>query len=226
MMRTEGGRHELKHFINRFDLQQLQLRLPYVMARDEHADAQGGYRIRSLYFDNYSDRALREKIDGVDNREKFRLRFYGDDTGFVRLEKKSKQGGMCFKQSSVISPEACRALMNGDIEALRAGGDSLQLELYAKMRTQLLRPKNIVDYRRDAFVCRAGNVRVTLDYDMRASCHVKDFLNTEYISIPLPDTAVLEVKYDHFLPEFIRGMVTLSGRQATAFSKYAAARIL
>lgn len=90
-MRGTDGRHELKHYINYADLLQLRARLPCVMKLDENTDTDGGYRIRSLYFDNYSDKALREKIDGVDEREKFRLRFYKDDPSFIRLEKKSKK---------------------------------------------------------------------------------------------------------------------------------------
>ena len=49
-----------------------------VMARDAHTQ-QGVYRIRSLYFDNLADKALREKLDGVNGREKFRIRYYNGD---------------------------------------------------------------------------------------------------------------------------------------------------
>ncbi len=223
-MNEPKGRHELKHSINYSDMLQLRRKLPSVMRRDGNADADGGYRIRSLYFDNYGDKALREKIDGVDTREKFRLRFYNGDTSFIRLEKKSKRRGLCFKQSARVPLEACRALIEGDCEPLRQCGGALCLELYAKTQSELLRPKNIVDYRREAFFFPAGNVRVTLDYDIRASLNPPDFLNESYVSVPVAEGIVLEVKYDEFLPELIRGVVSLSSRQAAAFSKYAAAR--
>lgn len=225
-MRDLGGRHELKHYINRFDMLQLRARLPLVMGPDINTDKDGGYRIRSLYFDNYNDKALLEKIDGIDEREKFRLRFYNDDPAYVRLEKKSKKGGMCFKQISVIPTQTCRALLDGHYEALKETGDALHLELYAKMRHDILRPKNIVDYRRDAYVYNAGNVRVTLDYDIRSSNNTADFLSPQYISVPIPEVFILEVKYDNFLPEIIRGITTLSSRQAVAFSKYAVTRMI
>lgn len=225
-MRDLGGRYELKHYINHSDLLELRARLPCIMNRDENTDGNGGYRVRSLYFDNYNDKALREKIDGVDEREKFRLRFYNDDTSFIRLEKKSKKNGLCFKQSAEIPSWICQALLDGQYEALKENGDLLHLELYAKIRHELLRPKNIVDYRREAFVFWAGNVRITLDYDIRSSSNPADFLNPQYVSVPIPVVIVLEVKYDNFLPELIRGVAALSSRQAVAFSKYAAARIL
>ncbi len=225
-MSEPRGRHEIKHCVNNSDMLQLRQRLPRVMRRDHNADSDGGYRIRSLYFDNYSDKALREKVDGVDIREKFRLRFYNGDTSFIRLEKKSKRRGLCYKQSARIPYHACEALLRGDYSLLKASGDALCLELYAKMHNELLRPKSIVDYRREAYLFPAGNVRVTLDYDIRASMNPPDFLNEQFVSVPVPDGSVLEVKYDEFLPELIRGVVSLSSRQAAAFSKYAAARIV
>lgn len=220
------GRHELKHRINTADMIQLKARLPYVADTDAHADEQGGYRVRSLYFENYDNKALREKLDGVSRREKFRLRFYNDVRSFIRLEKKCKIGGLCYKESTTISREICDRLIHGDYTPLRDSGDPLMLELYIKQNTQLLRPRYIVDYRRDAYVYRAGNVRVTLDYDIRSSQDPSQFLEPKIVTLPVLDTAILEVKYDAFLPELIRGMTALGSRQQAAFSKYAAARMI
>lgn len=102
-MRDTGGRHELKHYINYADLLQLRTRLSSVARPDGNAKSGSGYRVRSLYFDNYADKALREKINGVDEREKFRFRLYNDDASFIRLEKKSKRGGLYFKESAIIT---------------------------------------------------------------------------------------------------------------------------
>ena len=89
-------RHEWKHEINYSDKLVLLARLPAVMKRDSHA-INGAYRVRSLYFDTPGDRALLEKIDGVNEREKFRIRFYNEDTSYIMLEKKSKLNGLCAK---------------------------------------------------------------------------------------------------------------------------------
>ena len=225
-MRETGGRHELKHYINYADFLQLRSRLHSVASLDVNAHDCNCYRVRSLYFDNYNDKALREKIDGYDKREKFRLRLYNNDPSFIRLEKKSKRGGMSFKESAPISASICESLLHGDLQALRDNATPLLLELYTKMHYQQLRPKSIVDYDREAYVFRAGNVRVTLDSDIRASTNVITFLDPEIITVPIPNVIILEVKYDNFLPEIIRGMTSLSNRRSTAFSKYAAARII
>jgi len=220
------GRHELKYYISYADVTELRARLPFVARPDENSAQEGGYRIKSLYFDNYSDKALKEKINGTDRREKFRLRLYNNDTSFIRLEKKSKENCLCYKKSVVISENECRQLLDGDFSVLKKKGDPLSMELYAKMHYQQLRPRNIVDYKREAFVYPAGNVRITLDYDIRTSWNIYDFLRAGPAAVPVWDGYILEVKYDNFLPEIIRGIVTLSGRNCTSFSKYAATRII
>jgi len=197
-MSKSHGRHELKHYINYADVIELRSRLPFVAKPDKNSIEGNGYRVKSLYFDNYNDKALKEKIDGVNEREKFRLRLYNDDTSFIRLEKKSKKNGICFKESATISEEECRRLLDGDFAVLKEKENSLCLELYAKICYQQLRPKNIVDYRREAYVYPIGNVRVTLDYDIRTSQSIHDFLKSEPVPIPISGVYILEVKYDSF----------------------------
>lgn len=225
-MKKSGGRHELKHYINYADVLQLRARLPFVARLDKNATEGNGYRVKSLYFDNYNDKALKEKIDGINEREKFRLRLYDNNTSFIRLEKKSKINGICFKESIILKEDESSRLLDGDFTILKENGSPLCLELYSKMNYQQLRPKNIVEYRREAFVYPLGNVRVTLDYDIRTSYNIHDFLKSKPVPIPIAGVYILEIKYDNFLPEIIRGIVSLSSRQSTAFSKYEATRII
>ena len=218
-------RHEWKHELNRADLLLLRPRLRAVMAPDPHA-RNGIYRIRSLYFDTPADRALREKLDGVDRREKFRIRYYNGDTSLIHLEKKSKLAGLGNKQTAVLTAAQARAIVNGDLAWMPEHPHPLVRELYAKMRTQLLKPKVIVDYTREPFVYAPGSVRVTLDYDLRTGLGCTDFLDPGCVTVPAGDAPVLlEVKWDAFLPDIVRDAVQLPGRRAAAFSKYAQCRI-
>ena len=217
-------RHEYKHAINLADRLVLRTRLAAVMERDEHAEEDGSYLIKSLYFDNYKDKALQEKNDGVDKREKFRIRYYGTDTSFINLEKKSKINGMTSKESARLTAEECQKIIDGDIHFLLESDSDLKKEFYAKMQYQLLRPKCVVAYRRESFVHPAGNVRVTLDYDIGGSNHVQAFLNPELTFTRLYQNTILEVKWDEYLPQFIRDAVHLNGRRTSSFSKYAAVR--
>lgn len=218
-------RHEWKHEITAADRLTLSARLGAVARRDSHG-RNGRYDIRSLYFDDPRDTALREKIDGVSKREKFRIRYYNGDTSFICLEKKIKEDGLCGKRSVLLSVQEAQALLDGNLDWMSASGRLLIQELYWKMKSGGLRPKTIVDYTRDAFVFPAGNVRVTLDYHIRTGLGSTDFLNPAAVTIPAGDAlTILEVKWDEFLPDIIRDAVQLPGRHTSAFSKYAACRI-
>ena len=218
-------RHEWKHEINRADMFALRARLRAVARPDPHAEG-GRYLIRSLYFDNLSDKALREKIDGVNMREKFRIRYYNDDLSFIRLEKKSKRNGLGTKYMATLTALQVQQILDGDIGFMLESGDPLLKELYVKMRYQGLMPRTIVDYTWEPFVFDAGNVRVTLDYDIRTSLHCRMFLDPKNVTIPAGDApAILEVKWDAYLPSVIRDAVQLPGRRESAFSKYAQCRI-
>lgn len=218
-------RHEWKHEINQADLLALRQRLRAVTRPDPHA-VDGAYRIRSLYFDNATDKALREKLDGVSRREKFRIRYYNGDPSVIHLEKKSKLGGLGNKQTAALTPVQAQAIADGDLDWMLDSGEALIRELYVKTRTQGLRPKIIVDYIREPFVFGPGNVRVTLDYGIRTGFRCSAFLDPNCPTIPAGDAPIiLEVKWDHFLPDIIRDAVQLPGRRVAAFSKYAQCRI-
>ena len=218
-------RHEWKIEINTAGLLALRSRLRILMEPDEHAVG-GRYLIRSLYFDTPADRALREKIDGVNRREKFRIRYYNGDTGFLSLEKKSKWNGLCNKQAVQITTERAQAITEGNIPQIQQNTPPLFQELCYKMRTECLQPKVVVDYTREPFVYRPGNVRVTFDYGIRTGLRCTDFLNADLVTVPAGDAPILmEVKWDAFLPDVIRDAVQLTGRRSSAFSKYAQCRI-
>ena len=220
-------RHEWKHQINPQEDLVLSQRLRKLFPRDGNAGPDGAYRVTSLYFDTPYDSALREKLDGVNRREKFRLRYYGSDLSFLRLEKKYKVNGLCGKRSARLTREQAERLLDGDARFLLDTGDALLLELYSKIQGQGLRPKTIVRYDREAFLYAPGNVRITLDRDIRTGLGSVDFLNPGVFCVRAagPGT-VLEVKYDAFLPEIVRMAVQVPGRRAAACSKYALCRRL
>ena len=200
-------------------------RLRAVATPDPHA-VDGKYRIRSLYFDNASDKALREKIDGVNMREKFRIRYYNGDTSLIHLEKKSKRSGLGTKFSADLTAEEAQKIVDGDTAWMMDSGRPLVQELCCKMRYQGLRPKTIVDYTREPYIFRPGNVRVTFDYDIRTGMGCTDFLNPDCVTVPAGNAPILlEVKWDEYLPDIIKAAVQTPGRRAAAFSKYAQCRI-
>lgn len=94
------------------------------------------------------------------------------------------------------------------------------------MQTQLLRPKSIVRYSREAFIYGPGNVRVNLDTALLSCPEPELFFSQSpvgWLSVP---GVVLEVKYDRYLPQIIEQLISCDIPQLQSFSKYAACRII
>ncbi|MCR5586062.1 MAG: polyphosphate polymerase domain-containing protein [Lachnospiraceae bacterium] len=218
-------RHEWKHIISKSDKLSIAARLKAVATPDPHA-IDGKYLIRSLYFDDIKDKALRQKIDGVNRREKFRIRYYNLDTSLIHLEKKSKLNGLGTKYSAPLTAEEAQKIVDNDIEWMSTSEHSLIRELYIKMTADGLRPKTIVDYIREPYIFKPGNVRVTFDYNLKTGLSCTDFLNPDCVTIPAGEQEIImEVKWDEFLPSIIKDCVQTPGVRVSAYSKYAQCRI-
>lgn len=224
---TGKYRHELKYAITSADCLALRQRLRTVMKADPHAGADGCYTIRSIYFDNYRDKALREKIDGVQRREKFRIRYYNDDFSFITLEKKIKHNELCMKLDAPLTQAEFRSILQKPGSWMLSHPAPLVRELCCKMNTQQLRPRVLVSYVREPYVYAAGNVRITFDSRIRTSLFQTSFADgalPDISAADAPGDIVLEVKYDAFLPEIIRQLLQSGNLRQQAFSKYGACR--
>ena len=224
---TGSYRHELKYQISPADHHALRQRLRAVMKRDPHTRADGLYTIRSVYFDNYGDKALREKVYGVQKREKFRIRYYNDDFSYITLEKKIKHNDLCMKIDAPLTVEEYRRILQEPGTWMLEHPQPLVQELYCKMKTQQLRPRVLVSYVREPYIYQAGNVRVTFDSHIRTSLFERDFAAgtpPDISATDAPGDTILEVKFDAFLPEVIRGLLQVGTLRQQAFSKYGACR--
>lgn len=216
-------RHELKFRITPEDACILRSRLRAVMQRDCYTGPDGSYQVRSLYFDDWQDSALTAKLYGINKREKFRLRFYNGDTSFIRLEKKSKYNNLSKKTSVILTSKQVQALLYGNIQWMEQADDVFLHECAHKFPA--LRPKVIVEYKREAYTFTAGNVRITIDSDIRTGIYHQSFLSASPPMVPVTDNPyLLEIKYDRFLPEIIQCIIQLERADIGTFSKYAAAR--
>lgn len=216
-------RHEYKFWVPDLTIMKLRQRLEPLMRYD---DNQGDdfYKIKSLYFDDYYDTCLQENEAGVDNRRKYRIRYYNENLEYINLEKKSKLRGMTRKESEMLSADEVRAYIAGENDLLR--GD-VTTELYLRQQKSGMRPKCIVEYDRLALVEDAGNVRITFDMNIRGSSDIDRFLdNDSDYMVPAmePGYHVLEVKYDEFLPTYIRQAVDINSLHRQSVSKYALVR--
>ena len=215
-------RHEYKYMIDAGQEAVLCLKASALMQKDSYALADGSYGITSLYFDNYQNSCFYENERGTDPRSKFRVRYYNNDTGKLKLEKKSKSHGMTKKESCSITKEQCQMLMKGIIPPVTEEMSKMQVALFSEMKLRNLMPKVIVSYERIPFVYKAGNVRITFDKNLHSSDDISAFLDGTFAKRPILDKgiSVLEVKWDELLPLHIKQNMQIEGLQWTAFSKY------
>ena len=221
----EKWRKELKYTVTEGESIVTARRLSSFMQRDKNLKGGREYLIRSLYFDNLYEKVLKEKLSGTAIRDKFRIRYYDFDTAFIRLEKKFKINGLCGKRKVRLEKEKVKLLLTGDYDFMADSGGPLLVEFYSKLKRGM-EPKTIVCYDREAFCYAPGNVRVTLDRNLRTGLSSVDFFNTDlyHVSVMDPPCTVLEVKFDRFLPETVRMAVQVPDRRAEACSKYVLCR--
>ncbi len=225
--RLQGFRYENKYFISSAGYRQLKSRLEAGLSKDTHTTHPDGcYFIRSLYFDDYLQSGLLDKVEGVEKREKFRIRFYDMDDTFIRLESKQKLGQMTHKLSAPLTREQTEGICRGDTWWMYKSEHPLIRNFYLKHRTRLLRPAVLVDYYREAFVFQ--DVRITFDKDIHGGRYSFDLFEPNVVTEPVfsSDRVVLEVKYDDALPDAVKRLLNGVPMARSAISKYELCRKL
>lgn len=224
MANTLPLRHELKFFINEMQYLVLSGVLDQVLERDPSGDEFNEYHIRSLYFDTIWNTALYDKLDGDQNRDKYRIRIYNLSDKDIKLECKTKIGTLISKRSMLIPKLLAEQLIAGDPSGLETTRSGLLNDVYREMTVNLLRPAVIVDYVREAYLHPAEEVRITFDKQLRSGLNSKDLFNPNVPTIPPFDNGeiILEVKYNRVLPPYIRDILTTycPGATQSAISKY------
>lgn len=218
-------RHELKHIINPLEAEVLNQRLNLLFTKDHYTLNEGYYDVHSLYFDTPDDKALKEKLNGVSQRHKFRIRYYNHDLSFIRLEKKIKHNGLCAKQTARLSVEQVQNILNGEVDFLLKSENPLMIDFYSQIKGKLLQPSVIVSYQRQAYVYEISRVRLTIDHHLCTYQNKKDFLNLKH-GIPIDNHYILEVKYNEFLPEIVKMSVQGISQKTSSYSKFAQCRMM
>lgn len=220
-------RHEQKYYLNYQDYKTLSTRLKGAMPKDAHVGEDGEYFIRSLYFDDPLDSALREKLDGIDYRDKYRVRIYNLQSDVIKLERKRKISGYIYKESLDISLDEYNMLVQGDYSFLYDRKDEkFARSLLIAFSTLHLQPKVIVDYWREPYTFPYEDVRITFDKHIKTAYRCVDIFDPDVPTFPAleRDDAVLEVKFNRALPSYIWGLIQTQAPLRSAVSKYCACR--
>ena len=214
-------RNEFKYVINPHHKNTMADKLSKICQRDSHSDADGGYLVSSLYFDDYDQSALIDKLSGIRDRKKFRVRVYNHQTNVIKLERKEKRDYLTQKSHIQLSKEEYDALVSGDAVFLRDKENVVAKDFYLRYQTKNLRPRVVVEYYREAYVYRYGDVRISFDSLLKAGVFNNDLFCNGYMIPAIPhDQIILEVKYTGYLPDNIRSIIQTNILHWQSCSKY------
>ena len=125
--------------------------------------------VNNIYLDSAGLTDYHDHIDGVANRVKTRVRWYGEFGGRVEtpvLERKFKRGALGGKTCAALPP----FILNGEGvgPALAKAFAVAELPDSLRVRLPFLRPSLTNRYRRHYFVSGDGRFRLTVDSELRA----------------------------------------------------------
>ena len=208
-------RHEIKYLISLGEAEFLATRLRLTLSQDPHAVKNGGtYFIRSLYFDTPFEKAVGDK---------YRIRIYDMSDKVIKFERKHKNGQFIGKKSLPITRQQCEAILAGEYGFLLHRQEDFAAELYAALRTEGWRPRVLVDYDREPFIFPLEDVRITIDRNIRTGLRCTDLFNPHAPTFPATEFengCILEVKFNKYLPGYVRSLLQVNAAEHTAASKY------
>ena len=221
MSKPERYRNEWKYLIDEAQKEAVCARIGPLLKLDKHAQ-DGGYMIRSLYFDDYFNSAYEEKDAGVLRRKKYRIRVYNCSDSSIKLERKKKFGAYIFKEAASLTRDEVYKILDGDYEFLLHSDKPLCREFYYECVSNVMRPRTIVDYDRIPYILDEGTVRITFDMKVRAAVGSYDIFDDTLPALEVlePGKCVMEVKFTEFLPQFVREVLPDRASEFTAVSKY------
>lgn len=215
-------RHEEKYLCPESWMTVIEHRLNEFLLPDKN-QKESGYFIRSLYFDTSTDRLYLESLNGTKIKDKFRIRIYNGSLDLIKLEKKTTVCELKTKRTAIVDQNFVEDVLKGEdrrgeIDVV----DPVLKEFYMLEKTELLRPKIIVDYRRMAFVGEIGDIRITLDRNIRTSDRIEEYFNDDAMMLPLlPENInLLEVKYNGIFPGYLARLLNTEYLERLSFSKY------
>jgi hypothetical protein len=220
-------RHELKFYISRSDYETASSILKTLMHKDEHQDENRGYFIRSLYFDDIADSSVEEKLDGIELRDKYRLRIYDTNLNWAKLERKRKVNQFVHKSSVTVSREEAEEIISGNYDCLLSKNSKDAVSIYFDLKRKYFRPVVIVDYIRDVFKMDYNEIRITFDKHLRANTEDFRLFSDKVITHPLQrdDVIEMEVKFNTCLPSWFKDFLCFESSVNLAISKYCHGRM-
>ena len=122
-------------------------------------------KVNSIYFDDLNCSAIRENLDGVSNKKKIRVRWYGEKNKLSKpqLEIKSKKGSETSKKNYLINE--LNNLKFIDYKNLDKINNMVNNKIKSK---KIIKPLLSTHYDRQYFISNDYKIRATVDYNLQS----------------------------------------------------------
>ena len=185
------------------------------------------YLVRSLYFDNNIFTNFKEKIDGIKNRHKFRIRTYSinkNELVPMYLEMKGRDNQRTFKNRTKIEIDDLKSFCgNKDLFHLKKkylDNKLINQFIFDFYRKKIL-PKVIIDYNRKALLSKNGlYFRLTFDSDIKACSSQDIFEKNHNWKECISGNDILEVKFDLNIPPWFHRIIQNYQLKRISVSKF------
>ena len=220
-------RQELKFYVNYLDYIKLSTILKAALHPDKHNCPNGGYLVRSVYFDTLFDSAFYEKLEGIEKRKKYRLRIYGKENGLVKFEIKNKLNNSILKETAIIKKEDALKVLNQEYDRLLSYNDLTLNKIYCEFIKYKYHPVVLVDYEREAYTWPINNIRITFDKNLSRNTINLNMFDQQIIKERILDQnlVIMEIKFEHYIPEWITDIFRSVSFVNSAISKYCISRM-
>ena len=187
------------------------------------------YTVRSIYFDTRNLDFYWEKIDGLKVRKKLRIRGYNLDKGFAFLEIKRKYSNCVVKERAKLPLVEIENIINmldikqGENASACHNNQLVSNKFIYNIIKKNLLVKLLVVYEREPYIQKADpNVRVTIDKNIRSRYNpdLSDLFNGDDLTLITNDFSILELKFNNFMPKWMRSMISDLKLRQESFSKY------
>lgn len=222
------SRFEFKYIINKSLSKIIQQEVKNFTINDYFLKKKDKYLVRSLYFDNDIFTNFNEKIDGIKNRHKFRIRTYTIQKNNlipIYLEMKGRDNQRTFKNRSKILMDdlniicSCKNLF--DLKKKYDDNKLINQFIFDAYRKKIL-PKVVIDYNRRALLSKNGlYFRLTFDSDLKA-CSSDDIFTKKNKNwkVCIPGNDILEVKFDLNIPPWFHRIIQNYQLKRISVSKF------
>lgn len=228
-MKSRFKRYELKYYIpEKFCSELINLISPY-MVLDPYSESKGvdSYLVRSLYLDTDNLRFYYEKLSGIRDREKFRIRAYNDERSKIFLEIKRKNNNIVTKDRECIKYDDLHSILdrygkdwtnNGKYKT----GNGVIMRFLSFIISLQLRPMILIAYERRAYIGAFDNdIRLTIDCNiccLPGRSYDLFYSGRNWIYLDKP--CILELKFNDMMPFFFKTVISRFNLRMQSISKY------